>query len=891
MDIYNESNWIYTVQKERERIGVDKKELFFQNYTKPYVKYAKEKIESSASVVRLLEKKNLSDNWDEDFIYKLRIRIDDIIRPSIINYFKLETYDEQQCQICNMKLNENTVLDFHRNYPVIKELVQSIVDVEIKNILTMIQRVDKNFVKIVNDFCLADNKIVKISPSLGDYHGDRLVAELCFKNKRKLIYKTRSGFGEKILELILAEICFDEDVFCIPYTKEYNDFIFQEYIQHDDRLIGKEIELFYWKFGIMTAIFVFIGTSDLHGENIIATKKGPIFIDLETIIAPYLNNSAYNNSAILSTYLFWGREPNNVYNGLDISGFSGRYNYDSINFRNIPYNNSGTLVDPYEYSEFVIKGFEFAQNALLRKKSIICNKISTLSFGTQRKVIRNTAFYQQFILTSLMPEYTQSFSKREKMFNLLSDNSKYKEEVVEFEKAALKKLEIPFFELSADDAESLFFENSIENNLKDSFMLRINSINEKFFEYEKNVLLQLLSIKRPMKHIKEITNLSINCDRIEYECEKFLRYALKDGKFTYVTVDNSVSEYIVDRTNDIYIFGGALYVIFLYAKCYNKKVINNDIIYKTLHNNGYNINRASGILGIHANLLLIHIVQMLYGIEKLTDDFSEILDKLSNIVMDVYDFSGVGSSIIACSLILKHRFDIRLFNHFNELVEAYFEQTKDRYENSGLLHGYSGDLLVCLARLIINSSNEESYLSLIENLLDQENKLFSSEIGNWIDTRNSINSPHDMVAISYGAPGILITRILIKIFIVNRKYNWNNKITSIIEKDINLAIKKILSMRREDYYDDTFINGYSGAVLSLYFARQSKCITLSKIISEEMDFYINEGKENLEKTEWRIQGNKGIYYPNFMNGSMGIVFVLMMLSNIQLKEELELWQR
>lgn len=838
-----------------------------------------EKISTSRPILYLIDRKILSDHWSDKIEKNLSIRLWEIVKFSLRDYLNVDFEDKEKC--INERLGSCSVIeDFENKYPVIKQLIERIKDIEANNITLMMLRITENLESIYSNFSLSkENNIVEVIPSLGDYHGNKLVAELHFGNGKKLIYKTRNGFGEKLLESILGELGDCGSGIFIPVTLNYTEFMVQEYVQFDAYLDEEETKKYYLKFGIMAAIFTWLGTSDLHGENIIATKKGPVFVDLETLLAPHLNDFYYNNSSILSTFLFLGRRPSNVYAGLDISGFSGKGNSDS-SFKNIPRNKNNMHVNPYKYSECVIKGFQLAKSAILEKKKILINKIKETSIGKQRKVIRNTGFYQQFIFTSLMPKYTKSFSDRQALFDLLSKHSKYNARIIEFEKEALSKLEIPYFEIGEEGSDDEIFEFVLGNNFKEGVIIRLQSIDDKFFEYEQNILRQLLTLKQPLYHLNDISKLNMQCNRIEHECRKFLDYTLKNGKLTYITKDSSISEYIIDRTNDIYIFGGALITAILYFNNYDRSIFNKKIVLNTLRNNGHFTNVASGISGVHSQLLLLKTIQKLCNIGELKQDFIDILNKLPAADREIYDFSGVGSSIIVCSLLLKDQYDELLCHHLKELYSEYFLKINERKQNTGLFHGYSGDILTMISILDICTDEEKKYyLVQLEEFLSRENKLFSKQIGNWIDTRNeSCTNPHDMVAISYGAAGILLTRLFLNRFIKNSKFGNNDKILSTVHNDILLASNKILSMKREDFYDDTFINGYAGAVLSLYFLRQEN-VGLPQTLQYQIDLYLKEARDSLEVTEWRIQGAKDIYFPNFMNGNMGITFVLMMLDN------------
>jgi len=876
---------------------LDRKDVLFQNYATSYVDDSLEKVYTSDAARKL----NLIPDWGNSIKSNLYMKFSEVAKCSLLDYFGLEEMQNEECQRCDDELkNKEIILDFDKKYPVVKDLIKNIQNVETNNIIRMLQRIEENMNAIYGDFNISYNsKIVSIAPALGDYHGEKIVVELLFERGEKLIYKTRNGFGETLLNKILEALSVDLGEIYIQYTKEYPDFILQEFIKNDAFLNEVELGKFYWKFGFFASIFTFLGSNDLHAENIIATKKGPVFIDLETLISPFMNIYDYNTSAILNTYLFAGREPNNVYAGLDISGFSGAYNKqghigDSATkkFNNIPCNADGKEVNPYDYIDYVIKGFQIGEQLILEKKDIIEKGISSLIFGSNRKIIRNTAFYDQFIRVSLMPKYTKSFSEREELFNLLDKHSKYKEKIVGIEKEALSKLQVPFFELSVDNDNSELFDFALCDDLKSSLLERIRQIDFKFFEYEENILKQILSLKQPKVHLTTVSKLNIGCSRIEYECKKFLNYTQKNNRLVYSTVDDSVSEYIIDRSNDIYIFGGALLVLLLYDLKYEKIINIKQLILETFNSVDRGLSPVSGLLGVHSKLLLLSILQKFTNINELEKEMFDTLDELSDLTeVEICDFSTMGSSIIVCSKIIKSHYHRKLDSNLVKMISNYFYNTKKRKINTGLFHGYSGDMLVCLAIADLNKKDINKYYCKIGELLEIEDSLYSKEMNNWVDIRNGTENPHDMVALSYGAPGILLTRLILFNYFIKKETEYNDEILPILAKDIVLAINKIILMQREDFYDDTFINGYSGALLALHLAEKTPSLVITEELRSQIVGYNLNGKYSLESTKWRIQGSENIYFPNFMNGNMGIVFVLMILNNLLAKEEIGLWQK
>ncbi|MGL4571765.1 MAG: DUF4135 domain-containing protein [Clostridium sp.] len=786
-------------------------------------------------------------------------------------------------------LNKEEFIDkFESKYPVLVELLNKKMSYELDGLEVIVENIITYFDSIRASFGLnSETKIQEIDTTMGDCHKEKVVAKLVFDNSFCLMYKMRETVGEKIIWGLSKVL----DIgFSIPSMVKFDNFYLQEFIESTLFDDTNQVKEYYRKFGRMAAVFASLGTTDLHSENVIATKEGPKFIDLETIITISEEEKCFNGSAIRNTMLFRGSTDKIVYTGMDLSAFSGgrmqgEYVITDVireddklfigektikmpNNNNVPVLKNGGYINPNDYRQEVLEGFDDGYREILYNKDEFIKLVEENLVGTIRKVIRNTAFYSTFLQTSYMPTYLESYTKWNKFFDLLSIHSKMDSHIIQQEKSELRELLIPLFECNLNEDGEM-------KEHKKLFIKRLQTLDYRFFEQERNVILLSFELDN-MKtaNNKRIVNLSQGKKtRIDYECMRFINYTCKRNEFSYVTMDKAISGNLLEYTNDIFTFGGALITLALIDH------IKQEVAYKELIKNtvseDYRINGGiSGLTGSDAQDFLLTILSKIYNDKEFLDikeKKNSNLSRKNKEYDNVYDFSAIGSAILARVFQNKFQNKELLDDITANYIGEYNAKFLEREAITGLFHGYSGDIIVfsILGTLLKNTD--------VNKLLDfakLENQYYEKSISNWNDIRGE--GIHDMVAVSYGAPGILLARICL-LLSPQEKLTKQQRLG--IEVDIRNATNKILTMKRTDYYDDTLINGFAGGLLGLKCAMELEKEMYTEKEALAIEEYILSGKEYLEATTWRIQEAKQAYLPNFMNGNMGIIFVLVLIDN------------
>ena len=221
----------------------------------------------------------------------------------------------------------------------------------------------------------------------------------------------------------------------------------------------EEAAAYYRNFGALTALFRFLGTSDMHYENILACGIHPVAIDLETLLTPVPD----------------------PYNGCEISSV------EEMNpvWRDILFSTQGTLVLPmmlqgkvqispllcdgletaqclpmlerkriplYGFEEEFLGGFDRMYDRLLLRRGELAEMARKAENMSARFVMRASAYYAVMLKEMHSPEGCASAENRAKVLDDLKNHFKDHPEylpMTEWERACLEEGDIPYFSFRA----------------------------------------------------------------------------------------------------------------------------------------------------------------------------------------------------------------------------------------------------------------------------------------------------------------------------------------------------------------------------------------------------------------------------------------------------------
>ncbi|MFG2226069.1 type 2 lanthipeptide synthetase LanM family protein [Streptomyces sp. NPDC048644] len=131
-----------------------------------------------------------------------------------------------------------------------------------------------------------DDAVTSIGQADGDAHAHgRSVSILTFASGARLVYKPRDISCEAAYEEIVAHVNREAGT-SLPAARalDRGGYGYVEYIQAED---VSDISPQFMKWcGELAAVFHLLDARDMHFENIVATRRGPVPVDLETLLHP-----------------------------------------------------------------------------------------------------------------------------------------------------------------------------------------------------------------------------------------------------------------------------------------------------------------------------------------------------------------------------------------------------------------------------------------------------------------------------------------------------------------------------------------------------------------------------------------------------------------------------
>ena len=218
----------------------------------------------------------------------------------------------------------------------------------------------------------------------------------------------------------------------------------------------KQLHDYYRNFGMLTALFRCIGTSDMHHENLIPCGDRPVAVDLETLFRPVfaLSRKEEDSSGKLPVSL---SEEFAVcalttailphYNpalGCICPLYPGAGKSDHL-----PYiGNESYSVEGYE--EDFIEGFRLGYTRVLENREAILDLFMNCGGVPVRYVLRNTAYYCLMLMQVYRGRYLVSREKQEEVLRRLRIPYEHaqvsvNEKIVGYEAACMKEGDVPYY--------------------------------------------------------------------------------------------------------------------------------------------------------------------------------------------------------------------------------------------------------------------------------------------------------------------------------------------------------------------------------------------------------------------------------------------------------------
>lgn len=326
-------------------------------------------------------------------------------------------------------------------------------------------------------------KIKDISMVSADSHkGGKTAGKVTFDDGLVLYYKPHSIRKEIEYQELVSFIYLKcgLSVRKIKYL-DLGDHGWEEEVRAEPCKNEEELKRYYERMGAQLFLAYLLGTTDLHGENMIACGEFPVVVDAETVpgMAVMVSGEGAEVSAeriirnsVLRTGILpagiWGNRANIALGAIhseqeqeievEILGVRNERSADmEIFYKNITVllKNSmptiqGNSRNPAEYTEEVCRGFEKAFRVWRQKQEALCGQIRELFQKRTRIIRRNTQAYGMLLSVSLHPDFLATSSRRKEVLQHLrkwdKERGAFGKEIQDYEIESLYDLDIPFFE-------------------------------------------------------------------------------------------------------------------------------------------------------------------------------------------------------------------------------------------------------------------------------------------------------------------------------------------------------------------------------------------------------------------------------------------------------------
>lgn len=269
-------------------------------------------------------------------------------------------------------------------YPVLARQIVTVVESWTSSIGELLTRLDDDRAAIASAFGEGREPrvITDVEPGLSDpHHGRRRVAVLTFDSGLRVVYKPRDVGGEQAFGALLEWLTARDlrPAQRIMRVLERRGYGWVEFIEHQPCTSEDEVRAYYRQSGGLLCLARFLRGRDLHWENVIASRAGPVIVDAELLVHPAAAGEP--EASTLTTGLLSMLQSGPDGETVDIGGLRGdriaagptaervwtNLGSDAIGFteqrKPIPPKKNRVLLDdavspPDDYADEILAGFE-----------------------------------------------------------------------------------------------------------------------------------------------------------------------------------------------------------------------------------------------------------------------------------------------------------------------------------------------------------------------------------------------------------------------------------------------------------------------------------------------------------------------------------------------------
>lgn len=481
-------------------------------------------------------------------VWDLHIKLEDIQEneshePEAFNYYLTQRF------------GDNSTEYFFLEYPTLTRLLAERLLYAMNNLQFIIESIESCSAELTMIFGIKPPlSINRLQMQKGDSHNRGKSTTILEINHIPLVFKFRNNDILKNYNSLLSFIEKNKPGFCLYKSQHFEgkNFCIEEFIDNESCSDHQSIIEYYKNYGSLAALTYWLGSTDLHKENLIAKTKYPVLIDVETLLSAeerrtysddftkikYFEFNSAVSTGMLPMEKYWKKQ-------IDFSALSGikeklpfkvrrllNENNSKIAFElceaytqpadNTPKLN-GNRITYKDYSHYIENSFEDMLLWLQKNGENIYNQILEVFNSTiVRVVLRDTQDYHNFLDFSTHPSCMVDYIEREKIFENLWNNSFIDSRIVLHEVTALCRHDIPYFCTFTNTKDIYSLDGTVDNyfshNILSNFKNHYSSINRYKIEYSMLLLgesLDCLSSKCKLIPVKfRKTNNNIFIDKV-----------------------------------------------------------------------------------------------------------------------------------------------------------------------------------------------------------------------------------------------------------------------------------------------------------------------------------------------------------------------------------------
>ncbi|MEX2271278.1 MAG: type 2 lanthipeptide synthetase LanM family protein [Vicinamibacterales bacterium] len=352
----------------------------------------------------------------------------------------------------------------------------------------LLVRLDADRPALEEAFGVPATSIVEVEPGLSDpHHGRRRVTRLVFESGLRLVYKPRSVGGERALyELIawLAARGVDPSLTRVP-TIDRGCYGWMADVEHEPFHSREQVQEYYRRAGALLCLMHVLRGRDLHWENIIATRSGPVVVDAELLLQPAAEGETTPSplaTGLLSCLqtcpdgelvdvggfrgdrIERGPTAERVWAGLGTSAIDVAEQFLPIGPRANRVVLDGAVQDPEAYADAFVAGFSRMYRGLLAERDALLapgGPVASLRAVRTRVLVRPSHQYAAALHALADPRFQQDGRRWGCALEALNRRYKFSTVVprtwcvVGAERDALERLDVPAFWTAADGTDVL----------------------------------------------------------------------------------------------------------------------------------------------------------------------------------------------------------------------------------------------------------------------------------------------------------------------------------------------------------------------------------------------------------------------------------------------------